>query len=94
MTLSTTVTLNGSCGDTFIFQIGGAFSAAASTEVILTGGLTAATVFWQVTGAFTTGASAIFEGIVLGSSTVTLGASSNFIGKIIFLTTFFLSTFF
>lgn len=79
--MTTQVTLNGSCGDVFIFQIGGAYTLAASAEIILTGGLTAATVFWQVGGAFVTGASSVFEGVVLGSSTVTLGASSTFVGK-------------
>lgn len=74
-----------------IFQIGGAYTLAASAEIILTGGLTASTVFFVVAGAFTTGASSMFQGIVLGSSTVTLGASSTFVGK---LKHFFLFLFF
>lgn len=80
--MSTTTTLNGSCGDVLIFQIGGAFTLAASSEIILTGGLTASTVFFVVGGAFTTGASSVFEGVVLGSTTVTLGASSTFVGEL------------
>lgn len=84
VTLTTSTTLNGSCGDVLIFQIGGAMTLAASAEIILTGGLTASTVFFVVGGAFTTGASSVFEGIVIGSSTVTLGASSTFVGKFSF----------
>lgn len=91
VTLSTTVTFNGSCGDVLIFQIGGAYTLAASAEIILTGGLTAATVFFVVNGAFTAGASSIFEGVVLGSSTVTLGAKCTFVGKFSFSFSFFLS---
>lgn len=91
VTLSTSVTFNGSCGDVLIFQIGGGYTLAASAEIILTGGLTASTVFFVVAGAFTTGASSMFQGIVLGSSTVTLGASSTFVGK---LKHFFLFLFF
>lgn len=80
MTLTTAVTLNGTCGQVFIFQIGGAYTLGASAEIILTGGVTAATIFWQVAGGFSTGASSVFEGIVLASSAVTLGASSTFTG--------------
>ena len=79
--MTTSTTFNGSCGDVLIFQIGGAYTLAANAKVSLTGGLTASTVYFVVAGDFTTGASSFFEGVVLGSSTVNLGASSTFIGK-------------
>lgn len=80
LTLSTSVTLIGNCGDIFVFQVGAAFSTAASSRVILSGGVTAATVYWQITAAFGTGASSTFYGIVLAGQTFTLGASAVFVG--------------
>lgn len=48
--------MNGTCGDVFIFQIGAAMNLTASTSIILTGGVVASSVYWQVGGAVTIGA--------------------------------------
>lgn len=81
LALTTTVTLNGSCGDLFVFKVEGALATAASSEIILTGGLTASTVFFVVNGASTLGASSIFKGVILSTGAINLGASTNFVGQ-------------
>lgn len=58
----------------------GALSTAASSQVILSGGLTSASVYWLVGAAFGTGASTLFQGNVLALGTFTLGASGRYIG--------------
>lgn len=67
--------------DFFVFNFRGALSTAASSRVTLQGGVTAATVYWQVDAAFGSGASSTFYGIVLATGTFTLGASAVFVGK-------------
>lgn len=59
----------------------GAFAPAAGVSVILSGGLTASTVFWVIGGAFSTGAGAAFQGIVITTSTIDLGANTAYTGK-------------
>lgn len=72
--LATVTTLNGTCGEIFVFQItyvislscqtklcadqislSDAFNLAAEASIILIGGVTSSTIFWQVGGAFTAG---------------------------------------
>lgn len=61
MAAATTFTLNGPPGSIFIISIGGAFSMGANAVISLTGGVTAATVYWYTLGAFTLAASADFS---------------------------------
>lgn len=88
LSLTTQVTLTGQCGDIFIFQIAGAFAPAATSVVLLNGGVTASTVYWQVGGAFSTGSDCTFVGTVIGASTIALGASTLFTGTGYAATTF------
>lgn len=81
MTLSTAITLNGACGDVFLFRIGAAFDVAASAEILLTGGLSAANIFWVVDGSVTIGASSIFYGTILGGSSIAIGAAVSYVGS-------------
>lgn len=56
----------------------GALSTGTMSKVVLTGGLTSASVFWIVTGAFTTGAApSSFSGIVLSAGNMALDGSLN-----------------
>jgi len=78
--LSTAVTLNGS--GTYIFKSGGALTTGANSQVLLTGGATAANVFWAPVGAtslgaYTTGGippvAATFVGNILDAAGISLG---------------------
>ena len=83
ISLTGTVTLDGR-GDpnaTFIFQISAAMATAASSQVVLINGAQASHVFWQVSGAFGTGASAVFAGTVMAAGAITLGAGASLDGR-------------
>jgi hypothetical protein len=83
ISLTGTVTLDGR-GDpnaTFVFQVNAAMATAASSHVVLINGAQASHVFWQVSGAFGTGASADFVGTVMAAGAITLGASASLAGR-------------
>jgi hypothetical protein len=83
ISLTGTVTLDGR-GDpnaTFIFQVNAAMATAAASHVTLINGAQASHVFWQVSGAFGTGASATFAGTVMAAGAVTLGAGAILDGR-------------
>ncbi len=73
-----TVTLDGgnNTNAVFIFQIGAAFSAAASSHVVLRNGAQAKNVFWQVNGAGAIGANADFAGTMMTAAAIGVGADS------------------
>ncbi|ORY25809.1 ice-binding protein [Naematelia encephala] len=83
VTIASNVILSGSCGDVFIFQIPGTFAQAANTAIVLVGGVTPSTVFWQVAGTLTVGAGAEFQGIALAATQVTLGTGTTVNGRIL-----------
>lgn len=81
--LTGTVTLDGE-GDpnaVFIFQINGAFTAAASCQVNLINEAQADNVFWVVAGAASIGASCSLAGNIMTTDAITLGASTNLEGR-------------
>jgi hypothetical protein len=83
ISLTGTVTLDGR-GDpnaTFIFQVNAAMATAAASHVTLINGAQASHVFWQVSGAFDTGASATFAGTVMAAGAITLGAGATLDGR-------------
>ncbi len=66
----------------FIFRFGAAFSAAASTTIILANGANASNVFWVAEGAIGIGASSVMKGMLLShSGAVSMGASCNVEGR-------------
>jgi len=67
------MTLNGN--GVYIFQIGGALTTAANTQIQLLGGAQACNIYWVVDVA-TIGANSIFEGTLMSKSAITLGAGS------------------
>jgi hypothetical protein len=82
VTIGSDLTLTGACGDVYIFQIAGDLNMASSVSVILTGGLLASQIFWQVAGAVTLGANSNFKGIILGKTGVTLQTGAIMQGRI------------
>jgi Ice-binding-like/Secretion system C-terminal sorting domain len=52
----------------FIFQIGGAFSTAASSQVVLINGALAANVFWKVEGAVPMAAGTFMRGTIIANN--------------------------
>jgi hypothetical protein len=77
------ITISGSASDIWIFQVDGALSAAALSNVTLTGGALAQNIFWQVHGAATIGATSVFYGTLLASGAVTVNDGATVHGKIL-----------
>ena len=72
-------------GDTnavFIFQIGGAFSTNASSQILLINGAQAANVYWKVEGAVPMAAGTIMRGtIIANNAAISLGADGVLEGR-------------
>lgn len=77
--IPTNVTLQGNCGDVWIFEIAQGLTLNSNVKVLLSGGAQAKNIFWQVSGAVTVGTTAHLEGIVLTQTAVAMdnGASIN-----------------
>jgi hypothetical protein len=65
----------------FIFQVTGAVSMAAASEVKLINGAQASRVFWQVSGAVTLGANARFAGTIMAIGAISIGAGAILNGR-------------
>lgn len=68
--LNNTLTLDaeGDANAVFIFQIQGAFAAAANAEVLLTNGALACNVFWKIEGAVDLAANTSFKGTIVANN--------------------------
>ncbi len=81
--LTGTLTLDGdgNRNSVFIIKTLGAFTAAAGAQVVLTDSAQECNVFFQVQGAVTLGANAIFRGNILAEGAVTVGAGADVYGR-------------
>jgi hypothetical protein len=77
------LTLNGSSTDVYIFQISGNLTEPVSGSITLTGGLLASNIFWQVVGTVELGGSATFYGNILGATSITLDANATVHGRVL-----------
>ena len=75
--------LQGNQDDVFIFQISGVLSLSANTNVVLSGGVRARNVFWQVTGNAVVLAGAHMEGIMLIKTDVLFVTGSSLTGRVL-----------
>ena len=81
--INTNVTLSGNSTDVIILQISGSLSQAAGVQVILTGGLLAENIFWQVAGDVSIGANAHMEGTILCMTSIVLNTGASLNGKML-----------
>jgi hypothetical protein len=81
VTISGDITLQGGASDVFIFEIAGVLSLAVAKHIILSGGVLASNVFWQVAGNTAIGAAANFEGVILCATDITLGHAATMTGQ-------------
>jgi hypothetical protein len=65
----------------FIIQVDAALNTAASSSILLINGAQAKNVFWQVSGAASTGATSTFSGTILANGAITIGAGAELIGR-------------
>ncbi len=92
VTIATDLTISGGAEDTWIFQITGAFTMAASTSMKLTGGAQAKNIVWQTAGAVGLGAGAHVEGIFLAKTAINLAAGASVNGRLLAQTAVTLAT--
>jgi hypothetical protein len=65
----------------FIIKIGGAFSTASLSRILLINGASPANVYFRINGALTVGESASFTGIVISNGAIELLEAARFTGK-------------
>lgn len=81
--LATSVTLSGTCGDVFIFEIAQDLTIAPGANVLLSGGVLAKNIFWQVSGQVLVGTTAHVEGTVLTKTQAAMQTSSSINGRLL-----------
>jgi type VI secretion system secreted protein VgrG len=79
LSLSGTVTLHGS--GVYIFQIASGLTVGSGGTVVLSGGATAANVFWQVGSSATLGTTANFAGTILAFTSISLATGAKLQGR-------------
>jgi hypothetical protein len=75
------VTLSGGADDVFVFQIAQDLTMGNAKNLILTGGVQAKNIFWQVAGAVVIGTTSQFKGIVLSVTGITFKTGASFKGR-------------
>jgi hypothetical protein len=81
-TIAGDLTLSGGVSDTFVFQISSTFNMATSSRIVMSGGALASNVYWAVSGAATIGVSAVFRGVLLGSTNIACDTSAVIHGQL------------
>jgi hypothetical protein len=81
VTLLSDVTISGGANDVFIFQVAQDLTMANAKNLILTGGVQAKNIFWQVAGTVTIGTTSHFEGIILSMTGITFQTGASFKGR-------------
>ncbi|MDO8988897.1 MAG: ice-binding family protein [Sideroxyarcus sp.] len=83
VTIPTSVTLNGTATDVWVFQFAQGLTQAAATQVTLAGGALPQNVFWQVAGAVDIGTTALMQGVILSQTAINLQAGSTVNGRLL-----------
>lgn len=79
--ISGTLTLTGSSSDVFIFKVGSTLDTGVSSHVILSGGVLASNVYWQVGSSATLGGPD-FVGTILAHDSITLTSGVTVNGRL------------
>ncbi|MDB6037213.1 MAG: hypothetical protein JWM99_1054 [Verrucomicrobiales bacterium] len=83
LALTGTLTLDAGGDSTafFIFQIASKLTTAPGSEVVLSGGASAANIFWQVGTSATLGTTTLFKGTILADQSVSLATGARLEGR-------------
>lgn len=79
--ITTDITLSGTIGGVWIFQISGDLTVSSAVTIHLRGGALASNVFWQVAGVASLGTTSHFEGIILSQTAITLKTEASMNGR-------------
>jgi len=83
VTIPTSITLNGSATDVWVFQLAQTLTQSSATQVILTGGALPQNVFWVVTGAVDIGTTALMQGVILTATNISLRTGATVNGRLL-----------
>jgi Ice-binding-like/Bacterial Ig-like domain len=83
LNITTSIILDGSATDVWIFQIAQGLTLSTGTQVTLTGGAVPANVFWQASGAVVVNTGAHLEGNVLTLTAATLDTGASLNGRLL-----------
>lgn len=75
------LTLTGSASSVFIFQAGTTLVTGSDSSVVLTGGVLACNVFWQVGSSATVGTGTSFQGNILALTSISVDANATIAGR-------------
>jgi hypothetical protein len=81
--INSDLNLYGDINDIFIFQIAKGLNLATGIKVILTGGVQAKNIYWQVCETVALGTGSHFEGTILAKTNITLGANASVNGRLL-----------
>lgn len=82
LSLTGTLTLSGNPTSVFIFQAGSTLVTASGSNVVLTGGVRASNVFWQVGSSATLATNSSMTGTILSYSSVAAQTNSQINGRL------------
>lgn len=83
ISITGTLTLNGSATDVWVFQAGSTLTTASGADIVLTGGAQACNVFWQVGTSATLGTSTLFKGTIMADQSITDNGGSIVQGRLL-----------
>jgi hypothetical protein len=81
VTIPADLTLSGSSTSVWIFQIAQNLDISSGKKVILSGGANAKNIFWQVAGQATIETTAVFNGTILGQTSIVLNTGATLNGR-------------
>ena len=85
MALTGQLTLTGDGDDVFVFQAGSTLITGSDSSVVLTGGVQACNVFWQVETSATIGVRTAFQGTILAAASISATTGATFAGRLLAL---------
>ncbi len=81
MSLTGSVTLVGNANSVFIFQAGSSLTVNPGSTVVLSGGVRACNVFWQVGSSATLGTTSSFVGTILALTSISMNTGATLQGR-------------
>jgi|GEM_PF-1399290 hypothetical protein len=79
--ITSTLTLTGGAGDTWIFQIPGNLTIATNQHIVMGGSAVPQNVYWQVAGSTTISPGATFQGVILDYTNIAIQTGATLIGR-------------
>jgi hypothetical protein len=77
------IELNGSATDIWIFQVAGTLTMSNNVQMTLAGGALPENIFWQVSGAVTLGTDSLFQGNILGKTSIAVQTRATVNGRLL-----------